>query len=1820
LFGYTEGAVIRDLGLEHVVIEGRDCTGSITGRLHLNSEITNCYSSGTIKALSLWGGGLAGEVSSSSKITNCYSSTSVEGYSSYVGGIAGSVSSGSTISRCYATGLIISHSSYSGGITGNNSVSTVGHSFWNTETTQQATSAGGTGKTSAEMRLSATYTSAGWDFTGETTNGTEDIWDIDPRFNDGYPFLSWQTIPETPQTATVSLLVINTSSALAHVYVTALGLSDPTAYGVCWNTTGNPVITDHSTDEGGLSATGPYTSLITGLAPSTTYYVRAYATNNQGTAYGNELSFMTTPIDPVQPEGEGTQADPYLIANLANLFWITQETGRWSKHYLQTADIDAATTSGWYGGKGWEPLGNNLTAFTGSYNGNHKTISNLYINRPGHESKVGLFGILSGQVKDLGLPDVNISSGNTTGALAGRTTNASISGCFATGSVTGAGNVGGLVGNIHWQTEVRQCFTNCIVTNTSTWYSNSAGGLAGRIGLAWVYNCYTHGSVSGGSSRGGLVGNADGYDSSNKGTLGYSYSTASVEGSGSNIGGLVGKSNWMNYYAVYYDSQTSGQSDDTGKGDPKSTFLMTQQATFVDWRFDNTWGVNHVTDPRANDGYPFLRWEGYEHISNAAEITSFSLPEQTLPAIIRAEEGIIDAEVIYSTDITALTATFTIFESALSIKVNGVDQVSGETVNDFTLPVTYRVTAEDGNIKDWTVTVTPDENFDGGTGTENDPFRITEPAHLDNMRKYLGEAHDDKHFIIMNDIDLGTYLAPGGPGYNSGSGWLPIGTITRDFYGSLNGNGYAISNLSINRAGENNLGLFSHIVGATIADLGMTDVFIRGKSEIGSITGRSSISTITGCTVSCTLEGVTLTGGITGQNSGSTITGCTVSGMVSVSISQAGGIAGINVSSGMISNCSSSATITGDQTIGGITGYSTSSVTASVSTGSVTGTRNLGGIVGYNYNNAVIDGCYSTGEVTGTDKNIGGIAGHNRNSVIRNSHSESHVTGNSNVGGVAGYNESSTISACFNTGNIEGMFNIGGVAGQNSSATISNSYSTGAATGGNAAGGIVGYNLPTSMVINCYSLGTATGDNHVGGLAGYSTGTDRILNCFWDTEASGNSTSPEGTGITSAQMKKFATFFTAGWDFEGEDVNGTEGFWGIDETGTQNNGYPFLHFQGMASASEAIAITGPVEEVKDTSAMATITVATAGGPEITGHGFCWNTTGNPDTENDFTTDEGALQVNGSVTYLLTGLEVNTTYYIRAWAVNSFGTVYGDEVSFTTLPLTPAAPEAGDGSSENPYQIETLANLFWISLNSDAWNSYFIQTAHIDATNTQSWYEGRGWEPVGYYNDQYDYKGFSGSYDGQGHTIDGLFINRDTLDYTGLFGFLDEASISNLGLTALQVTGRNLTGGIAGLSYVSAITGSFVTGSVTGSNMVGGISGLLNYSYLDNSYNRASVTGLQQVGGVAGNVSDHSSLTHVYSTGETNGSQNVGGMVGSSGSQSTISGFWDTETSGQAVSAGGEGRTTAQMKQYTTFFDAGWDFTGETTNGTQDIWGIDHSGTSNDGYPFLIWQGLQQTPILTVTGATAAGKVYDGTTDAVISDAVLQGVIGDDDVELDQLVGVFAQSVPGENIEVTAALTIKGNDAYKYILEQPAGLTAGILAKELSISGSFTVHNKDHDGTKTAVINQNSLELNGIIGNDDVELANVVAEFAQAESGENITVTIISANLNGEDAGNYTLTLAGAPSATANISPATHAGLVTAGSVRVWPNPFRESINISGRDDIIRITVTNVLGQKVIEENQNGSMMISTGHLEKGIYFLVIEYAGGTRDIKRVVKQ
>ena len=101
-----------------------------------------------------------------------------------------------------------------------------------------------------------------------------------------------------PDITTQAVSSINTTTATGNGNITNLGNPAPTAHGVCWNTTGTPTIGDSKTDDGAASATGTFISNITGLAEGTLYYVRSYATNPNGTVYGDEVSFTTLMTPP----------------------------------------------------------------------------------------------------------------------------------------------------------------------------------------------------------------------------------------------------------------------------------------------------------------------------------------------------------------------------------------------------------------------------------------------------------------------------------------------------------------------------------------------------------------------------------------------------------------------------------------------------------------------------------------------------------------------------------------------------------------------------------------------------------------------------------------------------------------------------------------------------------------------------------------------------------------------------------------------------------------------------------------------------------------------------------------------------------------------------------------------------------------------------------------------------------------------------------------------------------------------------------------------------------------------------------------------------------------------------------------------------------------------------------------------------------------------------------------------------------------------------------------------------------------------------------
>ena len=101
------------------------------------------------------------------------------------------------------------------------------------------------------------------------------------------------TLAVAPTVTTTAVSNIDKTTATGGGNVTADGGADVTARGICWSTSQNPTVSGSHTTDG--TGTGSFTSAMTGLTANTTYYVRAYATNSAGTAYGDEVSFTTLP-------------------------------------------------------------------------------------------------------------------------------------------------------------------------------------------------------------------------------------------------------------------------------------------------------------------------------------------------------------------------------------------------------------------------------------------------------------------------------------------------------------------------------------------------------------------------------------------------------------------------------------------------------------------------------------------------------------------------------------------------------------------------------------------------------------------------------------------------------------------------------------------------------------------------------------------------------------------------------------------------------------------------------------------------------------------------------------------------------------------------------------------------------------------------------------------------------------------------------------------------------------------------------------------------------------------------------------------------------------------------------------------------------------------------------------------------------------------------------------------------------------------------------------------------------------------------------------
>ncbi|SDR33569.1 filamentous hemagglutinin family N-terminal domain-containing protein [Paraburkholderia fungorum] len=170
--------------------------------------------------------------------------------------------------------------------------------------------------------------------------------------------------------------------------------------------------------------------------------------------------------------------------------------------------------------------------------------------------------------------------------------------------------------------------------------------------------------------------------------------------------------------------------------------------------------------------------------------------------------------------------------------------------------------------------------------------------------------------------------------------------------------------------------------------------------------------------------------------------------------------------------------------------------------------------------------------------------------------------------------------------------------------------------------------------------------------------------------------------------------------------------------------------------------------------------------------------------------------------------------------------------------------------------------------------------------------------------------------------------------------------------------------------------------------------------------------------------------------------------------------------------------------------------------------------------------------LTVANTVAQSKQYDGNTNAQLTGATLQGVLGSDNVVLGaDTVGQFNDKNVGTGKPVTTSMTTSGTDAGNYLLVQPAGLTASITTLPIIVV-SATGSNKVYDATTTATV---ALTSANVVPGDNVTFSDSAANFATKNVGTNIGITVSGISVSGADAGNYALQTTSATTS-ANITP------------------------------------------------------------------------------------
>ena len=707
--------------------------------------------------------------------------------------------------------------------------------------------------------------------------------------------------------------------------------------------------------------------------------------------------------------------------------------------------------------KSWVPIGNNNNKYQGTFDGNNKTITNLYINAS--QNYMGLFGCTyEGTIKNLTFEYANVTKtnnyagvlvgkafggstlqnikisntcqikgGNYTGGIAGELDGNAYN-CVNCATVQGIQNIGGLCGNYDSSKSITACANYGKVTASSQW----VGGLVGYFGSGTIQDCANYGDVKGTERVAGMAG----YVYEGKIQNVFSYGNVSATNSTQYIGMAFGfsRSGATEGMVAYYsgakltvngkEKEVKAFGNGTPSEDNATGFTKDQlKSGVVAYQLQQNasseakWGQNLAND---GDFYPVIGSEHTVYADNSLvnckthEKISGSFTNNPSSSAIRYKHGTtIHHAAANATCTEAATKEYWQCQDCQRIYSDCQLTVELTDVTDAEHPALGHDNNEDGYCDrcQHYVAVKPSQ--------VNGVYLIAKPYHLAWFRDYVngtivnegevaGTTHPSASAMLTADIDLKNYCHAAEDGKELLS-WIPIGNYYNRWKGNMHGQGHTISNLYIKTA-QNYVGLFGYTERATIQDL----IFDYAKVENVNTTNTNTLYTgilagyadgvspshIRGIktTNNCTVIGQEDTGGIVGG-------------------------AGIN-----LENCENHSSVKGTSDVGGIAGSSTyENIKRCTNYGTVeNNNRYIGGIIGYAWYTSIED-CANYGKITSTGWNAGGIAGKTfGKSRIQNVFSYGDVTNTKdNPGIIIGY--------------VNGTLTAKGIVAYNKEALLNNS-------------------------------------------------------------------------------------------------------------------------------------------------------------------------------------------------------------------------------------------------------------------------------------------------------------------------------------------------------------------------------------------------------------------------------------------------------------------------------------------------------------------------------------------------------------------------------------------------------------------------------------------------------------------------------------------------------------------------------------------------------------------------------------------------------------